>query len=67
MDEDERLTMTRRNLLLAAKCEQPRCPVDEVRLNAFVGEYNDYVEKLMRGQLDLKSWDRVLREWERLR
>ena len=59
--------MTRRTLLLAAKCEQPHCPVDDVRLNAFVMAYNDYIEKLARGQLDIKQWDRVVREWERLR
>lgn len=59
--------MTRRQLFLAAKCEQPHCPVDDVRLNAFVTEYNNYVTKLMRGQLDLKQWDRVLKAWERLR
>ncbi len=59
--------MRRRDLLALAKCEQPRCPVDDARLNAFGREYNDYVEKLMRGQLDIKQWDRVLREWELLR
>ena len=59
--------MTRRALLMATKCEQPHCPVDDVRLNAFVMAYNDYIEKLARGQLDLKQWDRVVREWERLK
>ena len=59
--------MTRRALLMAAKCEQPHCPVDDVRLNAFVMAYNEYVEKLTRGQLDIKQWVRVLNEWERLR
>jgi len=58
--------MTRRTLLLA-QCEQPRCPVDDARLNAFGAAYNEYVEKLARGQLDIKQWDRVVREWERLR
>lgn len=59
--------MRRRDLIALAACEQPRCPVDEVRLNAFGREYNEYVAKLMRGQLDLQQWARVVKEWERLK
>jgi len=59
--------MTRRSLLLASKCEQPHCPVDDVKLNAFVLEYNDYIAALQRGELNIKQWARVLRAWEHLR
>jgi hypothetical protein len=59
--------MRRRDLVLAAACEAPHAPVDELKLNRFVGEYNEYVQRLMRGQLDLKQWVRVVRAWESLK
>lgn len=41
-------------------------PVDDVKLNRFVAAYNEYVTRLMRGQLDLKQWAAVVRAWEAL-
>ena len=58
--------MRRRDLVLATQCPAPHAPVDDVKLNAFVNEYNEYVTRLMRGQLDLKQWARVLKRWEAL-
>lgn len=59
--------MRRRELFaLAAAAVAPHAPTDDVKLNSFSNEYNEYVAKLQRGHLDLKQWDRVVRAWERL-
>ena len=36
-------------------------------MNRFAGYWNEYVERLKIGVIDLKSWRAVCREWERLR
>lgn len=59
--------MRRRDLVLAAACEAPHAPVDDVKLNRFVNAYNEYVTRLMRGQLDLKQWAAVVKAWEGLK
>jgi hypothetical protein len=57
----------RRDLLLAAKCDQPYAPVDVDKLNAFVEAYNRYIELLKGDVLDVKQWQKVLDKWERLK
>lgn len=37
------------------------------KLNRFAHSYNDYIEKLKGDVLDLKAWEKVLNDWERLR
>jgi len=55
--------MRRRDLIMAATCEAPHAPVDDLKLNRFVVAYNEYVARLMRGQLDLKQWASVVKAW----
>ena len=60
--------MTRRALffLAAADADKPP-PVSEQQMNRFAGLWNEYVERLKIGVIDLKQWRAVAREWERLR
>lgn|GEM_PF-7064004 len=59
--------MKRRELLALATCTRPHAPVDMDRLNSFARSYNEYVEKLKNDVLDLKQWQKVLDEFDRLR
>ena len=60
--------MTRRALffLAAADPDKPP-PVSEQAMNRFAGLWNEYVERLKIGVIDLKQWRFICREWERLR
>ncbi len=60
--------MTRRALffLAAADPDKPP-PVSEQAWNDFAGLWNEYVERLKIGVIDLRQWRAVAREWERLR
>ena len=60
--------MTRRALffLAAADPDNPP-PVSEQAWNDFAGLWNEYVERLKIGVIDLRQWRAVAREWERLR
>ena len=60
--------MTRRALffLAAADADKPP-PVSEQSMNRFAGLWNEYVDRLKIGVIDLKQWRAVAREWERLR
>ncbi len=58
--------MRRRDLIGLAACPQPIAPVDDVKLNKFRAEYNEYIEKLKLNVYDLKQWERVVKAWERL-
>lgn len=60
--------MTRRALffLAAADSDKPP-PVSEAAMNRFAGLWNEYVERLKIGVIDLKQWRAVCQEWERLR
>jgi hypothetical protein len=60
--------MTRRALFFLAAAEPDKpAPVSEERMNRFAGLWNEYVERLKVGVIDLKQWRAVAREWERLR
>ena len=60
--------MTRRALffLAAADPDKPP-PFSEQAWNDFAGLWNEYVERLKIGVIDLRQWRAVAREWERLR
>jgi hypothetical protein len=60
--------MTRRALffLAAADPDKPP-PASEQAMNRFAGLWNEYVERLKIGVIDLKQWRAVCQEWERLR
>ena len=58
--------MRRRDVIGLAACVQPPPPVDEVKMNRFAAEWNEFVEKLKLGIIDLKQWARVVKAWERL-
>ena len=57
----------RRELLALAACSSPHAPVDMSKLNRFASAYNDYIEKLKNDVLDLKAWQTVVDEWNRLK
>lgn len=59
--------MRRRDLMALAACSGPHIPVDMDRLNRFASAYNDYIGKLKNDVLDLKSWQTVVDEWNRLK
>jgi hypothetical protein len=59
--------MKRRSLLALALPPEKPAPVSEQAMNRFAGLWNEYVERLKIGVIDLKQWRAVLREWERLR
>ena len=59
--------MTRRNLFALALPPDKPAPVSEAEMNRFAGLWNEYVERLKIGVIDLKQWRAVLRAWERLR
>jgi len=59
--------MTRRALFFLAAADDKPPPVSEQAMNRFAGLWNEYVERLKIGVIDLKTWRAVCREWERLR
>ena len=59
--------MTRRGLLLLAIDTEKPAPVSEERMNRFAGLWNQYVEQLKLGIIDLKQWRATLKAWEVLR
>ena len=59
--------MTRRALFFLAVTDDKPAPVSEKSMNRFAGLWNEYVERLKVGVIDLKQWRAVAREWERLR
>lgn len=59
--------MTRRGLFLLAVNPEKPAPVSEERMNRFAGLWNQYVEQLKIGIIDLRQWRAVLKAWESLR
>ena len=45
---------------------EPRAPTDERTMNSFAHTYNDYVERLRAGVVDLKRWKHVTEAWRRM-
>jgi hypothetical protein len=41
-------------------------PLSVERLNNFSEEYNKFIQKLQRGEVDLKQWERVRKAWKEL-
>lgn len=59
--------MTRRALFFFAAAEPDKpAPVSEQSMNRFAGYWNEYVERLKIGVIDLKQWRAVCLERERL-
>jgi hypothetical protein len=57
----------RRELLALSICDPPHAPVDMERLNKLAAAYNQYVDRLKDGILDLRQWSDVVRSWEKLK
>jgi hypothetical protein len=57
--------MTRRFLLWLLLPAYP--PTDEQRLNKFAQLYNQYVEKLKEGLVDMPLWDEVVKAAAKLK
>jgi hypothetical protein len=45
----------------------PSPPVDERRLNEFAAAYNAYVVTLGKGEINLRLWRDVQRQWDNLK
>ncbi len=48
---------------IASSRTASRVPTDMDQLNGFAARYNDYVDGLRRGKVDLRAWARVERSW----
>lgn len=51
---------------LAVDAAQSRAATDSEAMNLFSHEYNEYVDRLNRGIVDVKQWRRVVDAWRKI-